>query len=746
MTKRRPFHAPGLRSPVEARPASVVSPEVVLRRGFAAFQTGDYTTAIQHWEQARRSWPSAAGAIRALAEAYFRRALATTNPSRRVQDLHAAVALVPGRAIYQFHLGLAYQRQGQLRRALPAFEAAHRLAPDDDRCRYQLALALLADPAQAGRARDLLATARTDSEPVVRLRALADLRENKPAEAIQSLAALPSPSLRARLALGLAQLVAGQNEPASASLAVVRRSRQALATELRPIAVLASALAHLRLGHLDGALTLLKHQEPPEAGVARHAFAVVYRRLATEALLDERLDESLAAWQQALAAEPNHEPTRRCLGHLCELAGTRALRRGAIASAARHWESALSYQVAGQPASDRVIRNLALARERLERWREASALWEELVQRWKRELKGRGSGDVAGLRGRLEAAYRHLATTYEAAGDLHAAAQALERALHLDASDVDLRLRLAGLYLDSQAYGNAIEQLRRALTARPNDTRILVDLGSAFDLKGDDRQALAYLEHALALEPSNAGVKASLASVCHGRAHRLIDAGLSARAVAEFERAAEMAPTDPDHPRCLGELHLKLGQVDAAEASFSRAIALAPKEPAMRVTIGSAYLDHGYADRAEKLFRQALRLQRNELVQTLIGLTYLRHNELAKAEPYLKRVLKGRLPELLALIGDAYIAVGQVSEAIPYLERAVLLDPTHLEGRLALAYAYAVGHGDHARAAKELSRAEEIATTVGDDHSLAVIATARQANERLAEAERLADPGPPTGG
>ncbi|MGI8554064.1 MAG: tetratricopeptide repeat protein [Dehalococcoidia bacterium] len=115
----------------------------------------------------------------ALAEAHFRRAMLATNEARRAQDLQEAVALVPDRAIYHFHLGLAYHRQGQLRRARKSYEIAHRLAPSDGRFQRHLLLASLALPAATSRVRELLAGTSLRDEAMSRLRALAALRQNE---------------------------------------------------------------------------------------------------------------------------------------------------------------------------------------------------------------------------------------------------------------------------------------------------------------------------------------------------------------------------------------------------------------------------------------------------------------------------------------------------------------------------------------------------------------------------------------
>ncbi len=548
-----------------------VDPADGLNRGLEVFRSGDYVEATQAWGRARRAG-AGVGVARALAEAYFRLALAfpVDRGQRRVQVLHEAVALAPDQARYHLHLGLAYHRQGNLRRAAAVYAAALRPAPDAEpvgqpwaragtggaqgltrrqeerdalsRLRHHLALALLADPATAAQARAVLDEWSPPNEAQARLRALVHLGQGEATAAAALLAAQRDPSPQAALAVGLARLAAGQPGDALAPLEAARRSRR-LADEARQAAAIAGAMARARTGDLAGALKALLTHDLPADERLRRGLAAACRAVAQELLLDERPDEALRAWQHALDAEPGHEPTRCALAHVHEVLATRAARRDDLALAARHREAALALQ----PDHPRTLRNLALAEERLERWTQAATRWEALVRRWKKELRDVRRADeatAAELRRRLAVAYRQLATTYDAADDVPAATRTLEQALAFDPSQDDLRLRAAELYLEDEDPASAIPHLRHALASRPDDSRILVDLGLAYDLKGDDLQAQTHLERALAREPENRAVQATLAGVHHGRGHRLEKSGRSDAAVLEFERAVTLDAGD----------------------------------------------------------------------------------------------------------------------------------------------------------------------------------------------------------
>src|SRR5262249_7023695 len=159
--------------------------------------------------------------------------------------------------------------------------------------------------------------------------------------------------------------------------------------------------------------------------------------------------------QQALDAEADHPSAHALLLHLHEVVGTRAARRGDFAEAAAHWEVALDGSAGA--VRRRLLQNLALAEERLEHRSGASRHWQSLAQVWKKEVRDLAatSPAAAQIRRQLAAVYRHMAGTFESAGDLSAAARSLESALNFDPGQVELQLRAAELYLENEEFGKA---------------------------------------------------------------------------------------------------------------------------------------------------------------------------------------------------------------------------------------------------------------------------------------------------
>src|SRR5207248_3807832 len=150
---------------------------------------------------------------------------------------------------------------------------------------------------------------------------------------------------------------------------------------------------------------------------------------------------------------------------------------------------------------------------------------------------------------------------------------------------------------------------------------------SAYNLKGDHRQAEACLKQALALEPDNQAIKASLAGVHHERGHRLLQSGQAAPAADEFWKAMDLDHSTDEHVVCLGKAYLALGRVQAARKAFDVCLTVNTDRIGTRLRIGDAYLAAGFEQDAARTFRHALRISRTPGTRVAIGHAYLRQGK-----------------------------------------------------------------------------------------------------------------------
>ncbi|MDX8399921.1 MAG: tetratricopeptide repeat protein, partial [Gallionellaceae bacterium] len=101
------------------------------------FKLGGYDQAITVWEQERKQKPDAK-LTAVLAEAYFRRGVKRQERA----DVTTAVSLQQDNPLYQYHLGLAQQRDGDLDKAIAVYQRVSKVDEQwAKRVSYVLALA-----------------------------------------------------------------------------------------------------------------------------------------------------------------------------------------------------------------------------------------------------------------------------------------------------------------------------------------------------------------------------------------------------------------------------------------------------------------------------------------------------------------------------------------------------------------------------------------------------------------------------
>src|SRR6478672_7536339 len=115
---------------------------------------------------------------------------------------------------------------------------------------------------------------------------------------------------------------------------------------------------------------------------------------------------------------------------------------------------------------------------------------------------------------------------------------ALRTALQHDPANAELNYRLGKALLAAANARAAVPYLDRASRARPHDYQISLDLARAYSAAGDHAQARASILRLMAVR-DNAELHRLLAGVEE-------ESGDSLAAVHEFQRAAELEPSEPN--------------------------------------------------------------------------------------------------------------------------------------------------------------------------------------------------------
>ncbi len=171
----------------------------------------------------------------------------------------------------------------------------------------------------------------------------------------------------------------------------------------------------------------------------------------------------------------------------------------------------------------------------------------------------------------MSLALQHLAFLEREAGDLTGAIATLKKALAASPEDVDIAA-LLGAYLNESGRSKESASLLQVFAERREpDIEVLLAQGAALAQSGRGGQAVATFERALAIDPTNAAAKANL-----GTAYLVV------RDYPKAEGALrEALALDPDVSRAhnaLGVIAAETGRADEAIEHWKRAVELNPRE------------------------------------------------------------------------------------------------------------------------------------------------------------------------
>lgn len=243
----------------------------------------------------------------------------------------------------------------------------------------------------------------------------------------------------------------------------------------------------------------------------------------------------------------------------------------------------------------------------------------------------------------------------------HEALQVYERALELDPALTETRYNRAIVLEFVGRAGDALVELQRVATDRPDFAPVFFRIGDLQLREGRDEEARAAFERALQLRPDDAAVRRSLGSA-------LLALGDVEGAVRELTAVSRVAPEDRATHTTLARALGRAGRKDEARAISERIAAgdleadtLSLADPLRHSVLSRAVDSLSCVERARELeragnFRAAIR--------------------------ELERAAEGR-PDRAPIaerIGRNYVRLGMPREAIPYFDRAVALDPTLANG------------------------------------------------------------------
>ena len=315
---------------------------------------------------------------------------------------------------------------------------------------------------------------------------------------------------------------------------------------------------------------------------------------------------------------------------------------------------------------------------------------------------------------------------FEENGEMDRALEAYRKVLNVDPGQSQLAARVAGLLIQQDDFPQAIDVLKDAIKANPNNAEPYQQLAFIYVryLKKTD-QAIDYANRAIALNPADAEGYQRLVEI-------EVAAGQEKKALEVLDRAAKVRSNDPAFWMRLGKLYMailfksdsqpKPEELKRTNEIFKKAADHAGDDPAILKDVADYYAASQQLKEAIPLYLRVLELQPDDAnAREKLATGFILTNQRGKAVEMLEQIIKEH-PEkyqpydLLAQVLDdearSLLRTNRLEEAkakfakvAANYEQSLLINPNHPSTYLHLAELLLGPLRDADRAVKLLTEA-----------------------------------------
>ena len=623
------------------------------QKGQIHFQQGDYAAAVKAWRAALKvnAEPHFAGK---LAEAHFRYALSLDRERRLtgvISELHQAIQRAPHVAIYHYHLGLAYHRRGQHKRAISAYEQALKLDPDNQRFQKHLEFARVESGQET-------------QEPLAQILQL--LQQEQYTEAYEMLKTHSFGEIH-DLFEGYTYAMMGNYAAAKKVFNRCDVSEYVISYYLGSIYAQESKFPSA-IKHLETAM-----KEPTLKDMCGQTLLGLYKRQAMKYTEAGQPQKAKQLWNKVVRLDPQDEAADNAvLAALDE--GYRQASEGNFTQAMRSWRRLINQDIK-HPA---LLQNYAIACDRTERYEDAMEAWERLAAVW--EKQQRTAPDPKTMKRKLALVYRRIGEIAWNLDDMLVTESAYKRASKYAPEDLDIRLRLLDLSLEQGNFDTVLRQLKQLQRRYPDNIRILEFEVNIYLNVEDFDKALRSSLNILRLNPKHQNTRELLHTLGCSHVGNLLEEGLHRQAARLLESFIQVEAIYPPFYLLLGRAHLEQNKVKDAERVLAQRIELDENKALAHAQVGKVYMLAEYFEHAEAHFKEASDLDATASdVLLAIGTAYMPYNT-RKANHYLNKLIASQPdnPEVFEKIIKELIDEDQLELAQTMVDRGLKMYPDSL--------------------------------------------------------------------
>jgi tetratricopeptide (TPR) repeat protein len=315
---------------------------------------------------------------------------------------------------------------------------------------------------------------------------------------------------------------------------------------------------------------------------------------------------------------------------------------------------------------------------------------------------------------------------FEENGEMDRALDAYRKVLNVDPGQSQLASRVAGLLIQQDDFPQAIDVLKDAIKANPNNADPYQQLAFIYAryLKKTD-QALDYANRAIALNPKDVEAYQRLVEI-------EVAAGQEKKALEALDRATKVRSNDPDFWMRLGKLYVALlfksdsqpkpDELKRVNELFKKAAENAGEDPSVLKDVADYYAASQQLKEAIPLYLRVLELQPDDAnAREKLATGFVLTNQRDKAVEMLEQIIKEhpdkyQCYDLLAQVLDDEArslqranrideAKAKFAKVAANYEQSLLINPNHPSAYLHLAELLVGPLRDAARAVQLLSEA-----------------------------------------